>query len=88
MPRDFPAPDQFHTYAIDWSENTLTFLFDGQPVRTLTPAGLPAGAKWVYDQPHFLLLNLAVGGGWPGNPDANTVFPRDYVIDYVRVYRK
>jgi beta-glucanase (GH16 family) len=87
-PRDYPAPAEFHTYGIDWAKNSLTFLFDGAPVRTLTPADLPAGTKWVYDHPHFILLNLAVGGGWPGNPDATTVFPQDYVIDYVRVYQR
>ena len=73
---DVPAPE------------SLTFLLDDQPVRTLTPKDLPAGTKWVYDHPHFLLLNLAVGGGWPGNPDASTVFPQDYVIDWVRVWQR
>jgi beta-glucanase (GH16 family) len=82
------GPDGFHVYGIEWAPESLTFLLDDQPVRTLTPKDLPAGTKWVYDHPHFLLLNLAVGGGWPGNPDASTVFPRDYVIDWVRVWQR
>jgi beta-glucanase (GH16 family) len=42
----------------------------------------------VYDHPFFIILNLAVGGGWPGYPDSATVFPQQLVVDYVRVYQK
>jgi beta-glucanase (GH16 family) len=49
---------------------------------------LPPGAKWVFDQPFFLILNVAVGGAWPGNPDATSVFPQRMLVDYVRVYRR
>ncbi len=80
--------DEFHVYGIEWTPESLTFLLDDQPVRTLTRKDLPAGAKWVYDHPHFVLLNLAVGGAWPGNPDATTVFPQDYVIDWVRAWQR
>jgi beta-glucanase (GH16 family) len=80
--------EEFHVYGIEWAPESLTFLLDDQPVRTLTPKDLPTGTKWVYDHPHFLLLNLAVGGGWPGNPDATTTFPQDYVIDWVRVWQR
>lgn len=82
-----PDPAAFHTYGIEWAPESLTFLLDDQPVRTLTPKDLPAGTKWVFDHPHFLLLNLAVGGGWPGNPDATTTFPQDYLIDWVRAWQ-
>lgn len=88
MSHALTAPDEFHTYAIEWSPGEIAFLFDGQLVRVLAPKDLPAGAKWVYDHPHFLLLNLAVGGGWPGDPDTTTRFPQDYVVDYVRVYQR
>jgi hypothetical protein len=55
----------------------------------LSPADLPAGAAWVFDEaPFFLLLNLAVGGLWPGYPDATTRLPQEYRVDYVRVYRR
>ena len=49
---------------------------------------LPAGSRWVFDHPFFLLLNVAVGGNWPGPPDATTVFPQQMLVDYVRVYRR
>jgi hypothetical protein len=42
----------------------------------------------VFDHPHFLLLNLAVGGNWPGNPDSSTVFPQEFIVDWVRVYER
>jgi beta-glucanase (GH16 family) len=80
--------DSFHTYGIEWAKDSITFLLDDQPVRTLTPAELPGGAKWAYNHPFFLLLNLAVGGAWPGNPDETTVFPQDYVVDWVRVWQR
>jgi beta-glucanase (GH16 family) len=54
----------------------------------MTPADLPRGTKWVFDHPFFLLLNVAVGGGWPGDPDASTMFPQQMVVDYVRAYRE
>jgi len=53
----------------------------------MTPADLPPGTKWVFDHPFFLLLNVAVGGGWPGDPDATTTFPQQMVVDYIRAYR-
>ena len=53
---------------------------------TATPASLPSGGTWVFTQPQFLILNVAVGGNWPGNPDGTTVFPQQMLVDYVRVY--
>ena len=47
---------------------------------------LPSGSTWVFTQPQFLLLNVAVGGGWPGNPDGTAIFPQRMTVDYVRVY--
>jgi hypothetical protein len=47
-----------------------------------------AGTTWVYDHPFFIIMNLAVGGNWPGAPDANTVFPQTLTIDWVRVYQR
>ena len=55
---------------------------------TKTSADVPAGSKWVYDHPFFMLLNVAVGGGWPGDPDGTTMFPQTMKVDYVRVYTK
>jgi beta-glucanase (GH16 family) len=80
--------DQFHVYAIEWEPNVIRWYVDNNLYKTLTPSDLPAGAKWVYDHPFFLLLNVAVGGGWPGNPDGTTVFPQTMLVDYVRAYKR
>jgi len=80
--------DDFHIFAVEWEPNILRFYVDTALYQTLTPASLPAGSTWVFDHPFFLLLNVAVGGGWPGNPDATTVFPQTMLVDYVRVYRR
>jgi beta-glucanase (GH16 family) len=79
--------DDYHLYAVDWSKDSIDFLFDGRSYFKLSPASLPAGAKWAFDKPFFLLLNVAVGGNWPGSPDDTTVFPQEMAIDYVRVYQ-
>jgi beta-glucanase (GH16 family) len=78
--------DDFHVYAIEWETNRIRWFYDNQLYFTVTPANLPADTKWVFDHPHFILLNLAVGGNWPGKPDATTVFPQKLLVDYVRVY--
>jgi beta-glucanase (GH16 family) len=80
--------DDFHVYAIEWEPAAIRWYVDDVLYQTRTPADLPNGAKWVYDHPFFMLLNVAVGGGWPGNPDDATVFPQTMLVDYVRVYTR
>ncbi|NRA10276.1 MAG: family 16 glycosylhydrolase, partial [Myxococcales bacterium] len=80
--------DDFHTFAIEWAPDSIRWFVDGKPYQTLTPANLPAGAPWVFDRPFSLLLNLAVGGQWPGVPDPTTTFPQRMRVDYVRVYER
>jgi beta-glucanase (GH16 family) len=88
LPSDQHFADDFHLYAVEWEPQAIRFYVDDQLYATRTPAELPKGTKWVYNHPFFLLLNVAVGGGWPGNPDATTVFPQTMLVDYVRVYRR
>jgi len=88
LPNGAALADEFHVFAIEWETNQIRWFLDGQPYFAITPSKLPAGKQWVYTQPQFLLLNLAVGGAWPGNPDAKTTFPQRMVVDYVRVYDK
>jgi beta-glucanase (GH16 family) len=77
----------FHTFAADWTPTEITFLLDGKAYGTETKADVEkAGGTWVFDHSFFLLLNLAVGGNYPGNPAANAPWPQSYTIDYVRVY--
>lgn len=86
LPR--PAEDDFHVYAVEWEPGEIRWYVNGLLYQTRTPADLPPGARWVYDRPFFMILNLAVGGGFPGYPDASTRFPRQMLVDYVRVYRR
>jgi beta-glucanase (GH16 family) len=78
--------DDFHIYAVDWQPGEIRWLLDGKQYYRITPTDLPAGASWAFDHPFFLLLNVAVGGGWPGDPDTTSTFPQQMVVDYVRVY--
>ncbi|WP_119287195.1 glycoside hydrolase family 16 protein [Streptomyces sp. YIM 130001] len=76
--------DDFHTFAVDWAPDSITWSVDGNVFQTRTPADLD-GKEWVFDKPFFLILNLAVGGDWPGDPDGGTTFPQELVVDHVRV---
>jgi beta-glucanase (GH16 family) len=80
--------DDYHLYAVEWEPNVIRFYVDSNLYATRTPADLPQGTKWVYDHPFFMILNVAVGGDWPGAPDNTTVFPQAMLVDYVRVYKK
>jgi beta-glucanase (GH16 family) len=80
--------DDYHVYAIEWEPNQVRWYVDGALYETRTPADLPAGTTWVYDHPFFIIMNVAVGGTFPGSPDATTVFPQTMSVDYVRVYKK
>jgi beta-glucanase (GH16 family) len=83
-----PFADDFHVYAVEWAPSTIRFYVDDHIYETLTPKDLPVGTKWVYDHPFFVLLNVAVGGSWPGSPDASSTYPQTMLVDYVRVYRR
>jgi beta-glucanase (GH16 family) len=80
--------DDFHVYAVEWAPNEIKFWVDNTLYATRTPADLPAGKTWVFQHNFFILLNVAVGGYWPGNPDGTTTFPQTMLVDYVRVYDK
>ena len=78
--------DDFHVYGIEWEQNRIRWFLDGQLYFTVTPSSLPAGSSWVFNQPQFLIFNVAVGGNWPGSPNGTTIFPQRMTVDYVRVY--
>lgn len=81
--------DDFHVFAVEWERDAFRWYVDGQLVSTQTKwrsEGGPFPAP--FDQPFHLLLNLSVGGNWPGPPDATTVFPARMLVDYVRVYQR
>jgi beta-glucanase (GH16 family) len=79
----------FHTYGIIWSPRMIQFYVD-DPANIFfvqDASSLPEGGEWVFDHPFYLLMNLAIGGDWPGNPDATTPNPAEMLVDYVRVYK-
>jgi beta-glucanase (GH16 family) len=81
--------DDFHVFAVEWEPQQIRFYIDGTLYATDTQSAAPSPTNWPFStQPFFLLLNLAVGGDWPGNPDATTQFPQQMLVDYVRVYQK
>lgn len=83
-----PFADAFHVFAVEWSPGSIEFLVDRYSYLKITPERIPSGAKWVYDHPFFLLLNVAVGGSWPGYPDATSKFPQEMTVDWVRVWQR
>ncbi len=78
--------DDFHVFAVEWEPNVIRFYVDQNLYAIRTPSDLPQNTQWVYNKPFFILLNVAVGGSWPGNPDATSVFPQQMMVDYVRVF--
>ncbi|MFF3611815.1 ricin-type beta-trefoil lectin domain protein [Streptomyces sp. NPDC002580] len=84
LPNGQVFADAFHTFAVDWAPNSITWSVDGTVYQRRTPADL-GGNTWVFNKPFFLILNLAVGGYWPGDPDGSTSFPQQLVVDEVKV---
>jgi beta-glucanase (GH16 family) len=80
----------FHTYDMTWSNGTVSYAIDGNPYATFTPASLSGlnGAVWPFDsgQANFIIMNLAIGGDYPGPPNSSTPFPSEMLVDYVRIY--
>ncbi|MFI5344987.1 MAG: family 16 glycosylhydrolase [Elusimicrobiota bacterium] len=89
FPRDGRVDDEFHVYGAIWTPGRVQFYVDDwtKPFYTATRKTVPKGARWVFDHPFFVIMNLAVGGSWPKNPDAATPNPAKMLVDYVRVYR-
>lgn len=81
-----PIADQFHVYAVEWEPKAIRWYVDNTPYHSVTPDDLK-GNPWVFDHPFFILMNVAVGGFWPGYPDDTTQFPQTMLVDYVRVYQ-
>jgi len=75
----------FHIYAVEWEADEIRWYVDDQLYHTVRRDQVPG--EWVFDHPFFIILNLAVGGNWPGYPDETTIFPQQLQVDYVRVYQ-
>lgn len=88
LPGGVDLSDDFHVWAAHWDSRGITYTLDGRTVFTLSKEEVErTRGPWVFDHPFYLILNLAVGGDWPGPPDASTPFPARMLVDYVRVYQ-
>ena len=87
LPGGAKFSDDFHVFAIEWETNAIRWYVDGTLYSTKTPADIN-GNNWVFDHGFFIILNLAVGGDWPGAPDGTTVFPQKLLVDYIHVCQK
>ena len=76
----------FHVYGVNWSPSLVQMTLDGVPYASYTQGSLPRGGQWVFTKPAYLILDLAVGGNWPGAPAAATRFPATMLVDWVRAY--
>jgi beta-glucanase (GH16 family) len=88
LPDGAKLSDAFHTYAIEWDPGEIRFYVDDNLYETQDEGSAPDGA-WVFGgQPFFIIINVAVGGDWPGAPDSTTSFPQRLLVDWVRVYQR
>lgn len=82
--------NEFHVFGIEWSPTIINYYVDDVLYQSITPETIAEDTNgegtWVFDNPFYIIINVAVGGNLPGNPDANTTFPQRMLVDYVRVY--
>ncbi len=86
LPGNAGFDGDFHVFSVDWTGTRIDFRVDDTVYQSIDPARLPPGGRWVFDHPFIVILDLAVGGGFIGPPDATTPFPAVMLVDYVRVY--
>lgn len=76
---------EFHVFSVEWEPNEIRWYIDDYLFSTKKPSDV-SPERWPFDQRFHFILNVAVGGTWPGSPDGSTVFPQTMEVDYVRVY--
>lgn len=74
----------FHIFGIEWAPEYINFYIDDVLYNQITPEDVTG--EWVFDQPFYILMNVAVGGSFVGAPNSETIFPQSMIVDYVRVY--
>lgn len=77
----------FHIFGIEWGPDYVNYYVDDVLYNRITPEDLPNPDNWVFNQPFYLILNVAVGGSFVGSPNEETVFPQTMLVDYVRAYK-
>jgi beta-glucanase (GH16 family) len=85
--QDYDIADEFHTYAIEWDASGIEWFYDGEPFFDLGPDDV-GNREWVFDQPFFLITNLALGGTFGGTIGLDIEFPLYLYVDHIRVYQK
>jgi beta-glucanase (GH16 family) len=78
--------DEFHVFTLIWEQNKMEWYVDDKKYHTVTSSG--TGGIYPFNDKFFFIFNVAVGGQWPGSPDATTVFPQQMEVDYIRVFQK
>ena len=79
--------DEFHVFSLEWSENEIKWLLDGKLFSSFSKRDF-GEINYPFNEEFFLIINLAVGGNWPGNPDINSYKNQKLIVDYVRVFEK
>lgn len=87
LPDGQRVTDAFHVFAVDWRPDSIRWFMDNHQYFELKREQIPPGAPWPFDHPFFLLMNVAVGGDWPGSPDETTTLPQTMRVDFVRVFQ-
>ena len=76
----------FHTYKVNWTAEKIEFLVDNKLVYTYAPLE-KTESNWPFNKPQFILLNMAVGGNFGGPEVDDSIFPQEYIVDYIKVYQ-
>ncbi|MFK8057584.1 MAG: family 16 glycosylhydrolase [Saprospiraceae bacterium] len=79
--------DEFHVFSLVWERDKIQWLLDGELYNILSPSQV-SPAAWPFNKEFFMIFNVAVGGQWPGVPDATTTFPQQMHVDYIRVFQE
>ncbi len=79
--------DEFNVFSVIWVENQIDFYLNDVKYHTVTKNSLGAQNPYPFNDPFFFIFNVAVGGNWPGSPDATTMFPQHMIVDYIRVFQ-
>ena len=79
--------NDFHLYAVEWAPESISWFFDDHCYATVKSSQVN-GNRWAFDHPFFVVLNLAIGGNWPGYPDETTSFPQRLTVDFVKFYER
>ena len=83
---DKALPDEYHVYSLDWQQDKIRMLIDDKLINEFNPASI-VGPGHPFNEPFFFIINTAVGGNWPGSPNATTYFPQWLYVDYIRVFQ-